>query len=303
MHSLHMTRCCFIPQAIGLAIIPFCYTLTTIYINYCLIAFTWNFVNTTGNTLVMWRTQKEGGALVNVIHALFGVGSFCSPLVVELFRSKFDSALAAFWCIAAFCAVVGVIFFFVPSPENPHKHRQGLAGPSSSAGSSQDGAAASAAAGAGTAGTAEASADGLPGSSSAAEEGSKAADGSGYLSGRLLWGAIVPTFVMIWVCVGTEVGYGGWIVTYALRYLGLEQDVSELLNALYWGSFTAGRVVASFAAAVLPPGGVLLLSLPLGLAGAVLPLVAPIEVSSCCCIGSVDGHVCDLAVCCICAAG
>jgi hypothetical protein len=37
-----------------------------------------------------------------------------------------------------------------------------------------------------------------------------------------------------------QVSYGGWITTYAIRQLEMPVDAAALLNALYWGSFTAG---------------------------------------------------------------
>lgn len=56
---------------------------------------------------------------------------------------------------------------------------------------------------------------------------------------------------------------------------GLSAHTGRVLNAAYWGSFTAGRVAASFAAAALSPAALLYGSLPLALLGVALPLAAP----------------------------
>ena len=121
------------------------------------------------------------------------VGSFCSPLVVESCRRLLQTSLAAYWVIAGFCSITGLVFLFIPSPQNPHRQRK-----------QQQGAAAADGAAAG-----EAAADGAAAGEAAVDGAAAGGDGSDTahspFQGRNLWFAIVPVFVLIWTCVGTEV--------------------------------------------------------------------------------------------------
>lgn len=75
--------------------------------------------------------------------------------------------------------------------------------------------------------------------------------------------------------VGSEVAFGGWIFTYSLKQAGLSPQEGHYLNAAYWFAFTAGRVVASFAAVLLKPQALLFASLPMAILGAAVPILAP----------------------------
>eukprot|EP00775_Hariotina_reticulata_P008475 gene8475-8658_t len=79
--------------------------------------------------------------------------------------------------------------------------------------------------------------------------------------------------------VGTEVAYGAWVFTYTVKQAQLSDHIGHFLNAAYWGSFTIGRVIASFAAAALQPTTILLCSLPLAVLGAATALLAPLTVA------------------------
>jgi hypothetical protein len=105
--------------------------------------------------------------------------------VVELCRRQLQSTLAAYWAIAAFCSAAALLFLCIPSPQNPHAQKQ------------QQGGAAAGEAAAGEAGE-------------AAAAGSSGAAGHNPFQGRSFWFAIVPIFMLIWTCVGTEVSAAPW---------------------------------------------------------------------------------------------
>ena len=71
---------------------------------------------------------------------------------------------------------------------------------------------------------------------------------------------ILPVAIMV-LCfvlyVGSEVGYGNWIYTYALK-LGLGTEItSAYLTSGFWGSFTLGRLLAIWVSTRLRPKTIL----------------------------------------------
>jgi len=55
---------------------------------------------------------------------------------------------------------------------------------------------------------------------------------------------IIFTAAILFFYVGAEIGYGGWVYTYAME-LGLADDLSAAyLTSAFWGSFTIGRLIS-----------------------------------------------------------
>ena len=83
------------------------------------------------------------------------------------------------------------------------------------------------------------------------------------------------------VYVGAEVGFGGWVYTYALRQNLANETTGAYLTSAFWGAFTVGRLLSIPIAARLRPrwillgdllGGVLSLGLILVFPGSVVVL-------------------------------
>lgn len=79
----------------------------------------------------------------------------------------------------------------------------------------------------------------------------------------------------VFLSVGLEVAFGGWTTVYATKWLSQSEADGHALTSAYWGAFTAGRLIASAAAAVLRPATLLLVSMPLAVLGAKLALALP----------------------------
>jgi hypothetical protein len=79
----------------------------------------------------------------------------------------------------------------------------------------------------------------------------------------------------VFLSVGLEVAFGGWATVYAVKWLGQSEADGHALTSWYWLAFTAGRVVASGAAAALSPAALLLGSMPLAVAGAAAAAARP----------------------------
>ena len=84
--------------------------------------------------------------------------------------------------------------------------------------------------------------------------------------------AAVALFFFLYV--GVEVGFGGWVYTYAQEiHLG-GTNGPAVLTALFWGSFTLGRLLSVWAAHRVPAVGLLAGSCLLAVAAALVLVVA-----------------------------
>lgn len=68
--------------------------------------------------------------------------------------------------------------------------------------------------------------------------------------------------------VGAENCFGTWLYSYASQSLRLTPAAAATAVSLFWGSFTAGRLVSVPLSAKLAPDRMLAFSLPLAVAGA-----------------------------------
>lgn len=84
--------------------------------------------------------------------------------------------------------------------------------------------------------------------------------------------AVVATFFFLYV--GVEIGFAGWVYTYA-QEIGLGgRNGPAALTAVFWGSFTLGRVLSVWLSGRLPAGAVLTGSCVLAVGAAGLLVVA-----------------------------
>lgn len=74
--------------------------------------------------------------------------------------------------------------------------------------------------------------------------------------------------LFLFLYVGAEVGFAGWIFTYATKLQLSDARMAAYLTSLFWGSLTIGRVLTIPAAARVRPRKILMLSL----AGSILSL-------------------------------
>jgi fucose permease len=86
---------------------------------------------------------------------------------------------------------------------------------------------------------------------------------------------VVLILLFFFLYVGGEVGFGGWIYTYAISTgLGTETSAAYL-NSMFWGALTASRLVAIPISTKLKPGVILLTNLIGCLLSIVLILLIP----------------------------
>ncbi|KAF8055830.1 hypothetical protein HT031_006605 [Scenedesmus sp. PABB004] len=261
-------------EAAGFALVPAARGFGALAACFAAVSLSWNVVNTAGNTFVLWignasEHPRVQALLINSVNALFGVGALIAPLLAELCAER-GAPLAAYWLAAGLTAAAAAAVLALPSPTPPGGGGGGGSGSGSGSGSGAAAAAAAAAAeaeallrdGAG-AGTADAG---------AADAG--AGEGAAWYGGGALSVLLLVISAFNFLNVGTEVAFGGWIYTYAVEHVRSSSSTGHWVNAVYWASFTGGRVAASFAAARLSPAALLLTSLPIAVAGAGAALLA-----------------------------
>jgi FHS family Na+ dependent glucose MFS transporter 1 len=75
----------------------------------------------------------------------------------------------------------------------------------------------------------------------------------------------VPLILLImaffFLYVGLEIGFGGWVFTYATTLALVEETAAAYLTSAFWGALTAGRLLSIPIAARLRPRTILLLDL------------------------------------------
>jgi FHS family Na+ dependent glucose MFS transporter 1 len=87
---------------------------------------------------------------------------------------------------------------------------------------------------------------------------------------------LIPIIMLFFFAyVGTEVGYGDWLSTYSLTSGLADEKGAVLLTSLYWGAFTAGRLVSIPLAMKLKANNLLAISLTGAVAGLGLVLFSP----------------------------
>lgn len=79
---------------------------------------------------------------------------------------------------------------------------------------------------------------------------------------------ILLVMAFLFLYVGVEIGFGGWVFTYATETKLVEDAAAAYLTSAFWGALTVGRLVAILLAARLRPSTML----RMGLLGALLSI-------------------------------
>ncbi len=73
---------------------------------------------------------------------------------------------------------------------------------------------------------------------------------------------ILLVAVLLFLYVGAEVSYGGWVYTYVINtFAGIPASSAAMLTSAFWGAFTVGRLVSIPLASRVKPGVVLMIDL------------------------------------------
>jgi fucose permease len=194
---------------------------------------------------------------MQALHAAFAVGAFISPLWMHFLTVTYNHAVAL-WSMAALFPIFALLVLLVLGAPTVR--------PPKPADDDDDDDAVAAASG-GLAATADGDHD------AAALERVRSSRAQARRRNWILQLSLVGLAALfLALYVGAEVGSGGYIDVYAQRYIGLSADDAAFLNAGYWGSFMAGRILAVFIATRVSPFTMMASSLLCGCTALLLPM-------------------------------
>ena len=200
---------------------------------------------------------------MNAICGFWGVGSVLSPVVARMAHNAFGARLDGFYVAAGALALAGLLVGLAQSPARGGPDAARSAQQRSGTKRDEDDPAGD--------GQLAGAGDALQQRLLSAVADDDTEQGANNNSGGV-WPAVAATAAFLYLSVGAEVAVGGWLHTFA-RERGGTTLQADLLNTLYWASFTVtrlGAAVASMRYASLGPRTILLATLPLLVAGAAL---------------------------------
>jgi len=93
------------------------------------------------------------------------------------------------------------------------------------------------------------------------------------LGGRTNMGVLILVVFFLFLYVGVEVGFGGWLYTYAFEQGLANETTAAYLTSAFYGAFTIGRLLSIPIAAAIRPRWILLGDLVGGVLSIILILV------------------------------
>ena len=193
--------------ALGLACLPLMPSREAMYALWVPAGVCMGFVDTGVNLLVLdaWKGCNST-PWMNLLHFMWGVGSFISPLQLTFVSVPASFRLVAVVGLATACCP---LVLSSPATRNPRCIAERAARGQKQAGSA---------------------------------EGN---DGGGTEGGgeRFLL-ATVACFGVFMFYVGLEAGFGSWLATFLVELSITDAEGAALATSVYWGSLTAGRLVA-----------------------------------------------------------
>lgn len=111
-------------EAVGFALVPLMPSVWSLTALYFLVCFTYNFTNSAVFTSLAWHYPKRAGGALNLVLAMFGVGSFFIPLAAQVCQSLLGNPLAVFWVVACIAVVAALPFLFLRSPVPPQLEKE-----------------------------------------------------------------------------------------------------------------------------------------------------------------------------------
>lgn len=91
----------------------------------------------------------------------------------------------------------------------------------------------------------------------------------------VLWSLLILSCLMIFLYVGSEVGFAGWIYTYTLKQTNAGTTTAAGINAAFWAGFTVSRLLSIPLAMRLKPDKILWIDLIGTAASLLLILLLP----------------------------
>lgn len=103
----------------GMFLLPISPLLWVMAVMVFVLGFAEISMNAGCNVMIMWWYRDRSGPIISALHFCFGVGAMVVPLLVMLAISQGVSVLWAFWMVAAYLTVIGILLAPQGSPISP----------------------------------------------------------------------------------------------------------------------------------------------------------------------------------------
>ena len=204
-------------------------------------------IDTALNTVLVWAWGADVATPMATMHFFFGVGAFVSPLFTALALEMFDGDVRpALYIQALFCLPAAIGFLSTPSPSTPTDEETNTNN--------------------GIEALATSNSDNIQLVADKAKTGPAV---------QISVAVFVSLFLLC--AVGCEVGYGGWLSTYAISRYNKSETTGAIITSFYWGSLTFGRGVSIPLSQRVSPQVYLLLDLAIGLLASIILVSVPSE--------------------------
>ncbi len=250
--------------AICLSIVPACGTFASVHVIFLFVGLGTGCMDTCFNTLISWLHGPHVNPWMHALHMTFGIGAFLIPVFLSATFAipAWSHSLrlgVPFWLSSVATLPFTVALYFTAAPTmhdfdevvsvakveleiddssvldaSPPVHASANSAVIAVAHSAPDTRAA-------------------PPAPAVAVEG----QASSRLAPRRF---ILLLGFMLFFYVGAEVGYGGWLLEYALRQGILSNVAAASLVAVFWGSLTVGRLIAIPLSTMIAPRDFILVS-------------------------------------------
>ncbi len=242
---------CLVGAGLGTILLPIAHNIGSLCAITAFQGFGMGAVDTGANVMIVWMYEDKVGPYMQTLHFAYALGAALGPLLLRAFFKAIEgndvtgNYSGAFYLTGAMNLVVGIALWFVRSPKQ--REHELVGNLESAVGELVDEKLEK--------GATDPTKEEMELSPSAAIVQQPAA-GPGELDqstfatyhSRRSKLIILETFLIFWLLflyVGSETGYGGFVTSYVVLALGSTEETGQLLASVYWWAITAGRLASS----------------------------------------------------------
>lgn len=245
----------------GTCAIPATRTLAALFCITVLQGIGMGAMDTGANAMIVWIWEDRVGPYMQSIHFMFAFGAALGPLLLRAFFKPIEGNTLtgdysnAFYFIGALNIAIGLGLFLIRSP----KPRQGLSPTTLEQAAEGEDA------------EKDEIVDAVPLENTRTVDNPRVFSQSAYAAhlrrrSRTISILTFLLFCLLFLYVGSETGYGGFITAYAVLALNMAEHDGQLLASIYWWAIAGGRFASIFVSMRFPPRQFLSASVGLSLA-------------------------------------
>ncbi|KAI9016109.1 major facilitator superfamily domain-containing protein [Hyaloraphidium curvatum] len=245
---------------IGTCLIPSARTSAALFAITAFQGLAMGATDTGANLLIIFLWGSEVGPWMQLLHFSFAIGAALGPLFLRAFYKPIPGNTVtgdysgAFYCIGALTLLVGGALAFVKSPRSRTDTKIGTLDSAveeivvDTTKEKEPSAVES---------VALRSAAPTP-TTAVPTPASATLDQDGFAQyhkqrDRIIWVEVFMMFWLLFLYVGAETGYGGYVTSYAVLALSTTEATGQLLASVFWWAITAGRFSSIFISMRITP--------------------------------------------------